>query len=199
MNVLMSLLRRFPTFSRIAAFFCLLEATAFAQSHPHLFRQPPVRIQPGANATVAHVGDIDNDLLSSNPERMTIMLPGKPDLLVDRTHHVQRDRGNMVRRGNAQNDRSTKVTLTVHDGILLGHVQSGNEIFLLRPSADGRTIVEKLDSNSFPPEWGHDHATHGHERVPPMSAPSPDQSGASSGAPATAADGATEIVLMSVY
>ena len=167
MNVLITILRRLPIFGRIVAIFCLLEATVFAQSHPHLFRQPPVETQPSGNATAAHVGDIDSNLLSSSPEHMTIMLPGKPDLLVDRSHHEQRSRGNMVWRGNAQNDPSSKVTLTIHDGVLLGHIQSGNEIFSLRPSAGGQTIIEKLDSNSFPPEWGHDAATHGHEMVPP--------------------------------
>jgi hypothetical protein len=83
----------------------------------------------------------------------------------------------------------------------MGHIQSGNEIYSIRTTPNGRTIVEKLDPESFPPEWGHDHATHGHERVPPRPAPdSGNQSSTTVPAPTAAAAGATtDIVLMSVY
>ena len=99
-------------------------------------------------------------------------------------------------------DAKSKVTLTFHEGILLGHIQSGNETFVIRPGRNGRTNVEKINSASFAPEWGHDHATHGHDIVPPpLSGATSSQRRTGAGtAPAIAAAGATvEITLMSVY
>ena len=138
-------------------------------------------------------------MLGTNPQRMTIAIPGKPDLLVEREQHQRRGPRSMVWRGRAQNDPRSKVTLTMVDGILLGHIESGNEVFSIRPGANGRTIIEKLDTESFPPEWGHDHATHGHEKVPPA-APESSSGSSTMTAPTTAAAGATiDIALMSVY
>jgi hypothetical protein len=191
--------RRVLILASIAAVF-LVPTWAGGQSHPNLFRQRPAATQPGQHATVAHMGDVDENLLSSGPERMAIALPGKADLLINREQQQRRGPRRMVWRGGAQNDPSSKVTLTLHDGILLGQIQSGNEIFSIRPGANGRTIIEKLDSQSFPPEWGHDHATHGHEKVPPPSASDSSQSSGAATTSTAAADGATtQILLMSVY
>jgi hypothetical protein len=179
----------------------LFAAVVQAQTHPHLFRQRPLPTQAGDNAHSALVGDIDNNFLASGPDHMTIVVPGKDDLLVDREQHQQRGARSMVWRGAAQGDPSHKVTLTLHEGILLGHIQHGSDIFSLRPDANGRTIIEKINSASFAPEWGHDHATHGHEMVPPLSGSLSGQSSSSAATtPTAAAAGATtEIVLMSVY
>lgn len=194
------LTRRF-TMAASAAVFILLANFALAQTFPQLFRQRPTPVTPGRNATVAQVGEIDEILLSTGPQRLAIAVPGKADLLIERDEHQRRGARSMVWRGRAQNDPSSKVTLTMQDGILLGHIQSGNEIFAIRPGDNGRTVIEKLDSNSFPPEWGHDHTTHGHEKVPPPPAPdSNQQSNSTTTSSATAAaDGTTQIVLMSVY
>jgi hypothetical protein len=92
------------------------------------------------------------------------------------------------------------VTLTLHEGILFGQIQSGNEIYSIHPGANGGTVIEKINSDSFLPEWGHDQKTHGHEMVPPASGDTSGQSSTGTTAPSTAAAGATtEIVLMSVY
>ena len=201
MNLFMSMTRRLAILGSIAVIVGQFDLSAFGQSHPHLFRQRPVAVQPERNASAASMGDVDHDLLANNPAHLTIVVPGKADLLIDRHHHDQRNAGNMVWRGQADQDPSSKVTLTLHDGILLGHIQSGNEIYALRPGRNGRTIIEKLDSDSFNPEWGHDHSTHGHDKVPPQPAGAPDLSGTSTAtAPATAAAATTlEIALMSVY
>ncbi|HSQ13829.1 MAG TPA: zinc-dependent metalloprotease family protein, partial [Candidatus Deferrimicrobium sp.] len=201
MNRFKSTMRRLVILGSIAVIAGQLDASAIAQSHPHLFRQRPVAVQPERNASVASIGDVDHNLLASNPERMTIVVPGKADLLIDRHHHDQRSADNMVWRGQADDDPSSKVTLTLHNGILLGHIQSGNEIYALRPGRDGRTIIEKIDTDSFNPEWGHDHRTHGHDKVPPRRAGAADLSATSNtNVPASAAaTTTTEIVLMSVY
>ncbi len=201
MNLFMSMPRRLAILGSIVVIASQFDLSAIAQSHPHLFRQRPVAVQPERNASAASIGDVDHELLANNPAHLTIVVPGKADLLIDRQHHDQRSAGNMVWRGQADQDPSSKVTLTLHDGILLGHIQSGNEIFALRPGRNGRTIIEKIDTDSFNPEWGHDHRTHGHDKVPPKRAGADDLSAASnSTAPATAAaTTATEIVLMSVY
>ena len=175
---------------------------ASAQSGPHLFRQRPLPMQADRHASVAYEVDIDNNLVASSPENLTIAVPGKADLLVERFQHQHRSDRSMVWRGRLKDDTSSKITLTLHDGILLGHIQSGNEVYTIRPGRNGRSIMEKLDTDSFDPEWGHDRSTHGHEKVPPKPAGAPDVNGASdsSTAPATAAAAtATEIVLLSVY
>ncbi len=201
MNLFLSMTRRLAVLGSIAVIAGQFDASAFGQSRPHLFRQRPMAVQPERNASAAAIGDVDHNLLASNPASLTIVIPGKADLSIDRHQHDQRSAGNMVWRGRADQDPSSKVTLTLHDGILLGHIQSGNEIYSLRPGRNGRTIIEKLDSDSFNPEWGHDHSTHGHDKVPPKPAGAPDLSGTSSAtAPATAAAATTtEIALMSIY
>ena len=201
MNLFMSMTRRLAILGSIAVIASQFDLSAIAQSHPHLFRQRPVAVQPERNASAASIGDVDHDLLANNPAHLTIVVPGKADLFIDRHHHDQRSAGNMVWRGQADHDPSSKVTLTLHDGILLGHIQSGNEIYALRPGRNGRTIIEKIDTDSFNPEWGHDHSTHGHDKVPPQPAGAPDLNGTSTAtAPVTAAAATTlEIALMSVY
>ncbi len=176
-------------------------AVVHAQTHPHLFRQRPVPTQAGRNALSALIGDIDTNLLTSGADRMTIVVPGKADLLVDRERLEQRGARSLVWRGAAQSDPSHKVTLTLHEGILLGHIQQGSDIFSLRPAANGRTIIEKINSASFAPEWGHDQHTHGHEMVPPVNGSLDGQSSSSTTTTTTTAAAAatTEIVLMSVY
>jgi hypothetical protein len=183
-----------------AAGFLLVATLALGQTHPQLFRQRPAPTAPGHNATVAQIGEVDEALLATGPQRMAIPLPGKPDIVVERDQHQRRGPRRTVWRGRAQNDPSSKITLTMHDGILVGHIQTGSDVYFLRSVNNGRTIIEKLDPDSFPPEWGHDHSTHGHEKVPPRSAPEGSSQNAISTTPGTAAAGATtDIVLMSVY
>lgn len=194
-----TLWRRLSKVASAASFF-LIASLALAQTPPQLFRQRPAPTAPGRNAMIAHVGEIDESLLSTGPQRMAIAVPGKADLLVEREQHQRRGPRDMVWRGRAQNDPSSRVTLTLRDGILLGHIQSGNEVFSIRPDANGRTVIEKLDFDSFPPEWGHDHATHGHEKVPPPVAPESSSGSSTATTPTTAAATSTiTIALMSVY
>ena len=77
---------------------------AQAQNFPHLFRQPPVVTQPGPHGRIARMGDIDDALLTSGPPNMTIAVPGKPDLLLNRDQHEPRGDRSMVWRGHGQSD-----------------------------------------------------------------------------------------------
>lgn len=193
----------FRTRALTPIFVCLMllgAAAAHAQSHRYLFRQRPVLAQPGPNATSAHEGDVDNSILADAPDQITIDLPGKSGLLAERNNHHQRGPREMVWRGKLQTDAKSKVTLTFHEGILLGHIQSGNETFVIRPGRGGRSRIEKLNPNSFAPEWGHDHKTRGHDKVPPLAGATQSSSTTSSTAPATAAaPGSVEIAIMIVY
>jgi len=181
-----------------AAIFVLIGSIADAQTRPQLFRQRPAWTPPSRHGVEALAGDIDESLLSSGPAGITLAVPGKPDLQIERETHERRGARSVVWRGRGQSD-SSKVTLTLHEGLLFGRIESGSDTFAVRPGANGRTIVEKLDSDSFAPEWGHDAATHGHEKVPAVTGGDMMQQGSST-APATpAADGTVQIVLMSVY
>ena len=104
----------------------------------------------------------------------------------------------MVWRGRGQRDKS-KVTLTLHDGLLFGRVESDNETFTIRPGSNGRTVVEKIDPESFAPEWGHDAATYGHAKIPPVTGGDMIQEDSSTTPAAPGADGAIQIDLLSVY
>jgi hypothetical protein len=188
---------RLATLASFAIIF-LLGAIANAQVRPNLFRQRPASTEPSRHGTLAQIGDIDEALLTVGPDGITLPVPGKPDLEIERQGHERRGVRSMVWRGRGQSD-SSKVTLTLHEGLLFGRIESGSDIFAVRPGANGHTIVEKLNSDSFAPEWGHDAATHGHEKVPAVTGGDMMQQGSSSTPATPAADGTVQIVLMSVY
>jgi len=179
----------------------LSAALANAQQHPHLFRQSPAPTLPGRHGSSALVGEINTALLSSAPEDLTITVPGQADLLIQRHSHQKRGANSLVWRGKNAGDSNSTTTLTLYNGMLFGRIESGNSMFSVRPDANGQTIIEKIDPNSFAPEWGHDQATHGHDRVPPSSGSVSTQSSSTSSSTTVspAADGTVEIVLMSVY
>jgi hypothetical protein len=181
-----------------AAVFVLLGALAQAQTHPNLFRQRPVPTFPGGHGLSAQVGDIDEPVLTAGPADLTIAVPGKLDLAFDREGHERRGARSMVWSGRGQLDRGN-VTLTLHEGLLYGRIESDSDVYAIRPGPNGRTLVEKINADSFAPEWGHDAATHGHEKVPPPTGGDTLQQGSSTAPNATAADGTVQIVLMSVY
>jgi peptidyl-Asp metalloendopeptidase len=181
-----------------AAIFVLIGSVAHAQNRPQLFRQRPAWTQPSHHGLEAHVGEIDEPLLSSGPAEIILAIPGRPDIEVERQSHERRGVRSAVWRGRGRFDRSAKVTLTLHEGLLFGRIESGGDIFAVRPGANRRTIVEKLNPDSFSPEWGHDAATHGHDKVPKLTTGDMMQDSLSAPA-APAADGTVQIVLMSVY
>jgi hypothetical protein len=190
------------TFSSFASLAVVLLATglAQAQNHPHLFRQSPAPTSPGRNATAAFVGDVDPALLASVPDGLTISLPGEHDYSFERHSHQRRGARNSVWRGKIAGDSTAKATLTYHEGLLFGRIESGNEVYSIRSGANGRTIIERIDTDSFKPEWSHDYASRGQERVPPVSGDTATQGSSTDMATPSAADGGTvEIVLMSVY
>jgi len=189
--------RRFSAFAGTAVLF-LLAAAVQAQTHANLFRQRPGTATPGNHALAAAIGDIDESMLIGGPAGLTIAVPGRADLSFDRQSDERRGPRSMVWRGRSPSDRGS-ATLTLHQGLLYGRIESGGDSFAIRPGANGRTIVEKINSESFAPEWGHDAATHGHEKVPPPSGGDIFQQGSSGASSATAADGTVQIVLMSVY
>jgi hypothetical protein len=182
----------------VSAAVVLLSSIAEAQSRPQLFRQRPTWTQSSHHGLEAHAGDIDESLLSNGAAGITLALPGKPDLEIERDYHQRRGVSSAVWRGGGRFD-TTKVILTLHEGLLFGRIESGSEIFTVHPGSNGHTIVEKLNTDSFAPEWGHDAATHGHDRVPTVTGAEMFQAESSAAPAPTAADGTIQIVLMSVY
>ena len=184
----------------ISALACIFFGSlAQAQTQPNLFRQRPTWTSPSVHGLAAHAGAVDEAVISTGPAGFTIAIPGQPDLVVERQSHERRGARSSVWRGRGQLDRSAKMTLTEHEGLLFGHLESGNETFTIRPAPDGRTIVEKLDTDSFAPEWGYDAASYGRDKVPPMSGRDAIQEDTLAPSVTTAADGTIQIDLMSVY
>lgn len=195
----LDLRKRLFSWIALALFFGLqLPPDLSAQTHRYLFRQRAVTTHPGPNAIVAHEGDVDDTITSVVPDQISIDLPGRSGVLAERRHHEPRSGKNMVWRGRLQADAKSKVTLTFHDGVLIGHIQTGNDTFVIRPGRRGRSKVERLNPASFAPEWGHDRATRGREMVPPLSKAPTDQATATT-PPMAAATSVVEITLMSVY
>ena len=191
---------------RAKAFSVLLPAILFvfsslvqAQPRPNLFRQRPTTTLSSQYGWAAHAGEVDEAVLSMGPAGITIPVPGQPDLVAERQGYEVRSARSRVWRGRGETDRSAKITLTQHEGLLFGHIQKGHESFAIRPGPNGRTIVEKINPDSFAPEWGHDAATHGHDKVPPVSWGDTMQESSPTDPTATAMDGTLQIVLMSVY
>jgi hypothetical protein len=184
----------------ISAVACIFFGSlAQAQTQPNLFRQRPTWTSPSVHGLAAHAGEVDEAVISTGPTGFTIAIPGQPDLVVERQSHERRGARSSVWRGRGQLDRSAKMTLTEHEGLLFGHIESGNETFTIRPAPDGRTIVEKLDTDSFAPEWGYDAASYGRDKVPPMTGRDAIQEDTLAPSATTAADGTIQIDLMSVY
>ena len=182
-----------------AVVFILSGSLAHAQTRPNLFRQRPTWTVPSNHGLAAQVGEVDEAVVSSGPAEITIAIPGQPDLVVERQSHERRGARNSVWRGRGQLDRGAKMTLTQHEGLVFGRIESGNEVFAIRPGPNGRTIIEKLDPDSFAPEWGHDVPTYGRDKVPPMSGKDAIQEGALTPPVIAAADGTIQIDLMSIY
>lgn len=174
-------------------------AVVHAQTDSHLFRGRPAVNSPSAHGLAAHAAEIDDALLLGDPDSLTIAIPGRADLRTERHSVERRGTRNKVWRGRLQGDQKSKVTLTIHEGLLFGHIQSGSELFVIRPSQNGGAVVERIDPASFAPEWGHDAATHGRDRVPPATDSGPTQESSSTATALAVADGTVQIVLMSVY
>lgn len=188
------------SFLVIAANLLWLTSFAQAQMAANLFRQHPATTMPSQYGLAAHAGDVDQTVISSGAGEITIAIPGQPDLTVERQGHSRRGARSSVWRGRGRNDRSAKVTLTQHEGLLFGHIESGNETFTIRPGANGRTIVEKLNPNGFAPEWGHDAASYGRHKIPPNLRGDSFEESSSLTPPVTAsADGTIQVDVMSVY
>jgi peptidyl-Asp metalloendopeptidase len=175
-----------------------VSALADAQSRARLFRQTPTWTPPGAHGVNAHDGDADPAVVAGGATEITIAIPGQPDLEVERQGHERRGARSSVWRGRGRQDPNARMTLTQQDGLLFGRIEKGDEVFTVRPGRNGRTIVEKINPESFAPEWGHDAATLGRDKVPPVSGDTFQQG--SPVPPAVAgADGTIRIDLMSVY
>jgi len=163
-----------------------------SEQYSHLFRQKLLPAQASKHAFSAAVGDADKELLASDPRRLIIDLPDGSEFFAVEEQYQTRDAQSLVWRGMAQNNPSYKVTLTMSHGFLFGNVENGKDVYAIYPSADGRSIIEKINFSSFDPEWGHDQKTRGKEMVPPAST--------SDGTVTAAADATIYIIdLMSVY
>lgn len=190
-------LARFSFLLSIAAMLWLVPP-AQGQSRVSLFRERPSAALPGVHGVAALAGAVDDSAVGSGAAGISIALPGQADLEFERRSHQRRGPRSSVWRGRGLRDRSAHATLTQHEGLLFGRIERGDEIFIVRPGQNGRTIVEQIDPESFAPEWGLEPASFGRDKVPPISGDTLDSGTAP--APATIApDGTIRIDLMSVY
>ena len=108
------------------------EGVVAAQAQISLFRQRPVSTAPGRHGRLAHIGDVDEGMLSLSPEHLTIEVPGKPALSAQRVGMDRRGTRNMVWRGRLQSEPASKVSFLSRRVSSSGRVTSCRHLFALR-------------------------------------------------------------------
>ncbi len=174
-----------------------------AQNPANLFRQPPQATAHGPNGSEAYTVDVDTDLLASGATRFWLDIPGRADMLAEQDGMEQRGSGNLMWRGRVASESDSRIVITRHNGLVVGMIQSGDDSYTIYPGPNGESILEKIDHSTFAPEWGHDDPSR--DKVPPAvpaveGAPGADSTTTTiSSEPATSADAADQILLMSLY
>ncbi len=128
-----------------------LAATVLAQGPPSLFLQPATPAAPGRNGTAASRFDANTDLIDQGAPEFLLQLPDGPVIVLRQSGHERRAPGNAVWRGAVQGRNDWQIVLTVKSGLLAGALRNGSELYEIRPTADRRHVIEKLNPASFQP------------------------------------------------
>ncbi len=138
---------------RVIATLSVLAVTAFPLSAQELFvarKVLPVTKSPVAviEAEVA----VDIDLLRQRPESLDLSLPDGDRYRAELTSFEQRE-GGVTWRGTIHGqelDVPASVTLTVHDGLLMGTIVTTSGIYEARPRPDRSHTLMKVDRSDQP-------------------------------------------------
>lgn len=149
----------------------------------------PRATPPGPHGLAAIAIEPAGDLVRRAVRQIQIDLPGGESVIAELARHATRGSRNAHWHGRLVFEPSSDVSLTWHDGVLAGAIRRANAVYEIRPTAAG-AIVERLNLASFPPCAG------GRAARPNFAADAPS---ATSPTVAAAADGVTEITLLSVY
>ena len=128
-----------------------LAATVLAQDTPSLFLQTDTPAPHGKNGTAASRFDARLALIDGGAAEFQLQLPDGPVIVLRKSGHERRGAGNAVWRGVTKDGSELQAVLTVKNGLLAGALRNGQELYEIRPTADGGHIIEKLDPASFQP------------------------------------------------
>ncbi|MBI3424413.1 MAG: fibronectin type III domain-containing protein [Acidobacteria bacterium] len=131
-----------------------LTATGLAQDTPNLFLQAATPTTHGKNGTAASRFNADLELVDRGATEFQLQLPDGPSVVLRKSGHERRSAGNAVWRGVTKDGRNLEAVLTVKNGLLAGALRNSQELYEIRPGAEGGQIIEKLDPASFQPCGG---------------------------------------------
>ncbi len=131
-----------------------LAATGWAQDTPNLFLHAATNAPHGKNGTAASRFAARLDLIDGGAAEFQLQLPDGPVIVLRKSGHERRAAGNAVWRGVTKGGSELQAVLTVKNGLLAGALRNSQELYEIRPTADGHHLIEKLDPASFQPCGG---------------------------------------------
>lgn len=93
---------------------------------------------------------ITTSLLEEGAARLRLVLPDHREALTVIDAVERRGLGDLAWRGHLEGEPLSSVVLTLKHGLVMGRIQTAEAVYELRPTAEGRQILEKLDLSLFP-------------------------------------------------
>jgi len=106
-------------------------------------------VKAGKHGVAAVEFDLDREVNVSESDEVFLQLPDRfAKIRLHRKDFESREGGG-VWRGTADEQADSEVTLTLHEGYMAGRVRVGDDLYEVRPNANGH-VIEKIDSSTFP-------------------------------------------------
>ena len=140
--------------ARLICLFLALSATltvaASAQPEPLLLRSLDGAVTPGLATVASQRVSVDVELLSSAPARLRLDLPEGRSVVARLSGLERRANGGIVWRGSLLDDPDGGVTLTLHDGYVVGLITSRTDVWEVRTLTDGGQAIDRIEQELFP-------------------------------------------------
>ncbi|MEE8523316.1 MAG: PKD domain-containing protein, partial [Thermoanaerobaculia bacterium] len=141
----------------LAAALLALASTPGEAAERKLFRFGADKLTPSWDAIAEeHSLEVDFGLLSAESERLELELPGGDTYVVTATDFEHRAPGRYVWRGEILETPDSapfdvgEVTLTVHDGFLVGRLVTPSGTYTVQPRAAGGHSIARVDPSRLP-------------------------------------------------
>jgi PKD repeat protein len=104
----------------------------------------------GPYVSAAHVVELDLAGVSKGHAQILLSLPGGRQVRLDREAFEARPSGDAMWRGRSAQYANSEAVITIKNGLIVGRITLDNEAYIIRPSANGKHQLEKLDTDAFP-------------------------------------------------
>lgn len=106
-------------------------------------------VRASRHGVAAAAFDLNQEAARGDAEELSFQLPDRfGPIRLQRHSFETRGARDGVWRGSAENRGDSSVLLTFHEGFVAGTVRVGEELYEIRPTADGE-VVEKVDISTF--------------------------------------------------